>query len=766
MFDRIGRVVTRRPVLVVVTWVLLVALAGTAALWGFGQGGLFDQMKTSDFVVPGSQSEKVSELTSGNGSDDSGTTSTVVVSGLDLAAEPAAVAEFVDGHRSLLEVRGVDSVVDPFALPDPTSQEARALMSTAGDGYVAVVALVDEPGTEAGDAAQAALAGAVDSYRDALRDQFPGAEVEQVSEHVISEAILDQVRHDLVAGELVGLPVALLIMVIVFGGLLAAGMPLLAAVCAIAVGTGALWVATFATGIDSFILNVISIIGVALSIDYGLLVVSRFREETKGLGPGAGGAVPGGLGGAQGGAGDGTTGGAGRSVGSAPGRDAIAAAVRRSVATAGRTVTFSAVTIAFAMVGLLVMRTHVLRTIGFGGMLVTLLALLASVTLVPALLTLLGGRILRPSPVTRVPGLRRVVAAVGDSSGDDGFFSRLARSVHARPWWVMGASALVLVAMALPLKGLELRNNFTDYIPTGTQLRAAFDTVQADYPALAVPSVQAVADMPVNGTQDLVEQVRDIPGVEDVRVAELGSDPSMSVLDVRVDASDPVGEEVTDVMLAMRDLDPGHGWWVGGGAALQHDFTHALVQDAPGALAVVAAAVLVLLFLMTGSLLVPVKALIINSLSLLASLGLTTLVFEHGLFGVPRTQGLETFIVACMVAFGFGLAMDYEVFLLARIKEYWDQGLDNDTAVERGLQRSGRIITSAAAIIIAVFIGFTAGQMLAIKQIGVALAIMVATDATLTRLLLVPATMTLLGRWNWWAPAPLRRLHERFGLHE
>ncbi|WP_312348357.1 MMPL family transporter [Actinomyces sp.] len=762
MFDRIGRVVTRRPVLVVVTWVLLVALAGTAALWGFGQGGLFDRMKTSDFVVPGSQSEKVSELTSGNGTDDAGTTSTVVVSGLDLTAEPTAVADFANGHRSLLEVQGVDSVVDPFALPDPTSEEARALMSTSGDGYVAVVALVDDAGTEEGDAAQVALAGAVDSYRDALREDFPGAEVQQVSEHVISEAILDQVRHDLVAGELVGLPVAALIMVIVFGGLLAAGMPLVAAVCAIGVGTGALWVATFATGIDSFILNVVSIIGVALSIDYGLLVVSRFREETKGLHPGAGGVGDSATGGEAGGA----EGSAVGLAGSAPERAGIAAAVRRSVATAGRTVTFSAVTIAFAMVGLLVMRTHVLRTIGLGGMLVTLLALLASVTLVPALLTLLGGRIVRPSPVTRVPGLGRLVAAVGDSSGDDGFFSRLARRVHARPWWVMGASALVLVAMALPLKGLELRNNFTDYIPAGTQLRAAFDTVQADYPALAVPSVQAVADMPVNGTQDLVEQVRDIPGVEDVRVAELGSDPSMSVVDVRVDASDPVGEEVTDVMLAMRDLDAGQGWWVGGGAALQYDFTHALVHDAPAALAIVAAAVLVLLFLMTGSLLVPVKALIINSLSLLASLGLTTLVFEHGLFGVPRTQGLETFIVACMVAFGFGLAMDYEVFLLARIKEYWDQGLDNDTAVERGLQRSGRIITSAAAIIIAVFIGFTAGQMLAIKQIGVALAIMVATDATLTRLLLVPATMTLLGRWNWWAPAPLRRLHERFGLHE
>lgn len=751
MFERIGRTVTRRPVVVLVGWLVLVALAGAASLWGFGQGGLFDRMKTSDFVVPGSQSARVSELTS-DAADGEGATSTVVVSGLDLAADSADIARFADDNRSLLEVTGVDSVVDPFSLPDPTSDRARALLSTAGDGYVLAVTLSDDTGTDAGDAAQEALEAGVDAYRTALLAEFPDAHVQQVSEHVISDAILGQVRHDLIAGELVGLPVAALIMVIVFGGLLAAGMPLAAAVCAIAVGMGILWVSTFATGIDSYILNVISVIGVALSIDYGLLVVSRFREEAK-LIDAAGG--PGSAGGPVGPGG-------GRADEGGP----VAEAVRRAVATAGRTVTFSAVTIASAMIGLLVMRTHVLRTIGLGGMVVTLLALLASVTLVPALLTLLGARVMRPSPVTRVPVLRRLVAAVGDSSGDDGFFSRLARRVHAHPWWVMGVSALVLVAMALPLKGLELRNNFTDYIPAGTELREAFDTVQSDYPVLAVPSVEAVADMPAADTTDLVGQVEAIPGVESVRVSELASDTSMSVIDVRVDADDPVGGEVTDVMLAMRDLDPGTGWWVGGGAALQHDFTHALVEDSPLALAIVVVAVFVLLFLMTGSLLVPLKALVINSLSLLASLGMTTLVFEHGLLGLPRTQGLETFIVACMVAFGFGLAMDYEVFLLARIKEYWDQGLDNDTAVERGLQRSGRIITSAAAIIIAVFIGFTAGQMLAIKQIGVALAIMVATDATLTRLLLVPATMTLLGRWNWWAPAPLRRLHARFGLHD
>ena len=179
---------------------------------------------------------------------------------------------------------------------------------------------------------------------------------------------------------------------------------------------------------------------------------------------------------------------------------------------------------------------------------------------------------------------------------------------------------------------------------------------------------------------------------------------------------------------------------------------------------IVAVAVLVLLFLMTGSLAIPLKALVVNSLSLMASLGATVWIFEGGHFGITATPGLETFIVAIMIAFGFGLSMDYEVFLVARMKEYWDLGLPNDQAVERGLQRSGRIITSAAAIIIAVFVGFISGEMSAIKQIGVALAITVAVDATLVRLLLVPATMEVLGKWNWWAPRPLRWVYDRFHI--
>ena len=198
------------------------------------------------------------------------------------------------------------------------------------------------------------------------------------------------------------------------------------------------------------------------------------------------------------------------------------------------------------------------------------------------------------------------------------------------------------------------------------------------------------------------------------------------------------------------------------------DFTHSLAQDAPAALAVVILATFVLLFFMTGSVLIPIKALIMNVISLGASLGVLVWVFQDGngesLLGFSSTGGIEGFIPILVFALGFGLAMDYEVFLLSRIKEFKDSGMSNDEAVVHGLQRSGRIITSAALIVVLVFSGFAVGELLVIKQTGVALAVAVAIDATIVRCLLVPATMTLLGDWNWWAPGPLRRLHEKVGL--
>lgn len=745
MFRSIGRTVTRHPLAVVIAWALIAVVAMSAILQGWGKGGLFDRLSTGDVATPHTESSLVADLT--GPSADEGERISIVVRGVDMSANPAALASAVAAARPQLEgVDGVASVTDAFSVADPRSPEAKAMLSARGDGFAEVVTLA--PGlsdTDVDAATQRVTDAAGGPYLEALRAAAPEAAVDAVSAELIGDSIGEVVRNDLASGESVSLPIALVLLVLVFGGLLAAGLPLAGAIVAIITGMGALWGMTFALEVHSFILNVISLIGLSLSIDYGLLVVSRYREEVA-IAIAAREYEDGDY------------------IGMPTGEDMrslVRDCVTRAVATAGRTVSFSALTIACSIAGLLVMRSPMLRTIAGGAVAVALLAVACAITLVPAIITLLGGHLVRPSLLSRVPGARRALAAVGDASADHGFFSRLSHRVVAHPWLVILAIVAILAAMAAPIGSMRMRTNVAEYIPQGSSVRTAYDTLQADYPALATPTISVVARTDAEGAAPLVNGIAQMEDVSSARASALEGHDDMVLIRVFMDVEDPVGPRVTDAVEQIRATPVGYERWVGGTAARQIDFIDSMAERAPWAIAIVVVAVFVLLLGMTGSLVVPLKALIINTFSLIASLGATSWLFEHGYLGLPQTPGMQTFIVACLVAFGFGLAMDYEVFLLARICEYWEAGHDNDDAVARGLQRSGRIITSAAAIIIAVFLGFVSGDMISIKEIGVGLAIMVAADATLVRLLLVPATMTVLGRWNWWAPAPVRRVYER-----
>lgn len=745
MFRSIGRTVTRHPLAVVIAWALIAVVAMSAILQGWGKGGLFDRLSTGDVATPHTESSLVADLT--GPSADEGERISIVVRGVNMSANPAALASAVAAARPQLEgVDGVASVTDAFSVADPRSPEAKAMLSARGDGFAEVVTLA--PGlsdTDVDAATQRVTDAAGGPYLEALRAAAPEAAVDAVSAELIGDSIGEVVRNDLASGESVSLPIALVLLVLVFGGLLAAGLPLAGAIVAIITGMGALWGMTFALEVHSFILNVISLIGLSLSIDYGLLVVSRYREEVA-IAIAAREYEDGDY------------------IGMPTGEDMrslVRDCVTRTVATAGRTVSFSALTIACSIAGLLVMRSPMLRTIAGGAVAVALLAVACAITLVPAIITLLGGHLVRPSLLSRVPGARRALAAVGDASADHGFFSRLSHRVVAHPWLVILAIVAILAAMAAPIGSMRMRTNVAEYIPQGSSVRTAYDTLQADYPALATPTISVVARTDAEGAAPLVNGIAQMDDVSSARASALEGHDDMVLIRVLMDVEDPVGPRVTDAVEQIRATPVGYERWVGGTAARQIDFIDSMAERAPWAIAIVVLAVFVLLLGMTGSLVVPLKALIINTFSLIASLGATSWLFEHGYLGLPKTPGMQTFIVACLVAFGFGLAMDYEVFLLARICEYWEAGHDNDDAVARGLQRSGRIITSAAAIIIAVFLGFVSGDMISIKEIGVGLAIMVAADATLVRLLLVPATMTVLGRWNWWAPAPVRRVYER-----
>ena len=723
LLERTGRLVARHARTVVVVWVVAVVLGLGTALGAFGGPSLFDKLTNGEPEVPG-ESRTGRDLLAGQTT--SGERLLLVLDGVDPAS-----AEVAARVRSLGEdvaaMPGVQRVTSPYAAPGgPRSGAGRALVATDGRGLLVSVELDKDLTADRQTTALDAVAARLTRAADGL----PGATARVGGVSLLITAITDQVEVDLRTGEGVALPISLVVMVLVFGGFLAAGMPLAGAVASIAGALASLYGFASLIDLDSTVVNVVTVLGLGLCIDYGLLVVSRFREQM------------------QDGDGD------------------VEYAVGRTVAVAGRTVLFSGLIVAISLCGLLFCEASILRAIGAAGVSVVVVALLVALTLVPALVALAGPRLARPGLLTRVPGLRTVLRRLGDVPPPVGVFSRLARRVQRRPWVVVVGVLAVLVVTALPALSMQLRSSGTDLLPRGSEQRAFFDDLGARFPAAAAADVTVVARGSLAQVQRYGQDVARLDGVRAV-------DPpvrqgALVTLGVRVDGGDPGSRTAAAVVRELRASRPAFPTWVTGQAAGTIDYTASVLRRAPYAVGVVVLATFVLLFLMTGSLLVPVKALLMNVVSLGACLGVLVLVFQQGhleqLLGFTSAGGIESTIPPLILSFGFGLSMDYEVFLLARIKEQRDAGATNDEAVVEGLQRSGRIITSAALLVAIVFSGFAAGELLVVKETGIALVVAVAIDASLVRMLLVPATMTLLGERNWWAPAPLRRLHELVGV--
>lgn len=758
VFESLGRAVAHRPRLTVALWVVLTSLGFALAVVGLHGESLFDRLTTGEPSVPGSQSERGTQILTEQ--DETGETVSLLVSGVD-PADPAVAEAMAPVHQDLAAIAGVETVVDPFVVPGGVGTEAgQSLVAADGDGFVLSVTLDPALDDEARAAAATDVVEHLEAVPAGLAEVAPDATGLVSSNDLIVEAITSQVEKDLTTGEMIALPIALLVMVLVFGGFLAAAMPMAGAVASIGAGLGVLLGLSYVLTIDASVVNVVTLLGLGLSIDYGLLIVSRFREELHALDDArtvtADPAVP---------AGPATT---ARATRRPRRRDAdVTAAVVRTMATAGRTVAFSALTVAISIAGLMVFEPDILRAIGAAGLAVILIAVATAMTLVPALLALAGHRLVRPGVLSRVPGLRAVLARTADVQSDEGFFSRLTGRVQRHPVWVMVATVAVLVVLALPVLGLQMRNSGIELLPESSPQREFVDELAAQFPASASPDLRVVTDSTTEDAQAWADEIAGLEHVERVDPAvAVGTDHA--VVGVHLDVDDAGGPEAVALVDELRAQDPGFAFYVTGQAAGQVDFRAALADRVWWAVAIVVVATFVLLFLMTGSVLIPVKALLTNALSLAASLGVLVWVFQDGhLEGVldfSSAGGIETYVVALVIAFAFGLAMDYEVFLLSRIKELHDAGLSNDEAVRLGLQRSGRIITSAAAIIIVVFAGFVFGELLVIKEVGFALAVAVFIDATIVRILLVPATMTLLGRANWWAPKHLRWLYERFSI--
>jgi uncharacterized membrane protein YdfJ with MMPL/SSD domain len=562
-----------------------------------------------------------------------------------------------------------------------------------------------------------------------IEDQFAGQrDVRLGGEQIADVQANTQVGNDLARAELLAFPFIFLLSLLFFRSLVAALIPPLLGGVAIVATFFALRIVAGFADLSVFALNFVTGLGLGLAIDYSLFMVSRYREE----------AVTSGFG---------------------------VETLRRTLQTAGRTILFSSLTVAAAVAALAIFPQRFLYSMGIAGAVVALVAAALALVVLPALLTVLGPRVnaLAPKRLQR--------AADRDArAAQSGAWYRLSRFVMRRPGRIAVLSAALLIALGIPFTGIKFTSVTASVLPHSASARQVDDTLARQFPPNRTSPLEVVVGAPYSSPQvkALSAQINRLPDVSAVAPAQPGG-PNNSLLAV-APVQRPLSETTKQLVRDIRAIHAPVYVGVAGQTASYLDLVHSLGSHLPAVLAVIIAATLIVLFLFTGSVVLPLKAVVMNALSLSAVLGILVLIFQDG-----RLQGLLSFTSQgaldatqpiFLAAVAFGLATDYGVFLLSRIKEARDSGVPDSEAVAVGLERTGRIVT-AAAVLFAVAIGaFATSKLVFIKELGLGAALAVLIDATIIRALLVPSLMALLGSWNWWAPKPLRRLHDRIGLRE
>jgi uncharacterized membrane protein YdfJ with MMPL/SSD domain len=537
-----------------------------------------------------------------------------------------------------------------------------------------------------------------------------------------------QVGHDLEHAELLAFPFIFLLSLLFFRSAVAALLPPLLGGLAIVTTFFVLRIVTSFMDLSVFALNFVTGMGLGLAIDYSLFMVSRYREEAARTGFGL-------------------------------------EALRTTMQTAGRTILFSALTVAAAVASLAVFPQRFLYSMGIAGAIVVLLAAALALTVLPAILTVLGPRLNTLAPKRLARAADREARPV-----TNGFWYRLAHFVMRRPARVAIAAATFLIAVGIPFWGIKFISVDATDIPTTLSARQVSDTLNANFPANRTSPIEVVLGSSAASphTRAVAAELRHLPGVAAVAPPQpAGAD--LSLLSV-VTPDDPLSDGAQSLVHRIRALHSPVYLGVAGVTASFVDLEHSLAAHLPYVLAIVIGATLVILFLMTGSVVLPLKAVVMNALGLSAMFGILVWVFQdghlQGLLSFKSLGALDATQPIFLFAVGFGLATDYGVFLLSRIKEARDAGAANADAVAIGLERTGRIVTAAAALFAVAIGAFATSGIVFIKELGIGAALTVLIDATIIRALLVPSLMRLLGEWNWWAPRPLARLYERFGLRE
>jgi len=555
----------------------------------------------------------------------------------------------------------------------------------------------------------------------------PGVTVGGIA--LANEQVNKQVENDLRTAEMLAFPLLFLLSLLFFRSLVASLLPLMIGALAI-VGTFLLLrIASELGSISIFALNLTTGLGLGLAIDYSLFVVSRYREEIAKSGPGL-------------------------------------EAMRQTMATAGRTVLFSSLTVAAALASLLVFPQRFLYSMGLGGSLVALLAATISLTVLPAVLALLGNRV-----NSLAPAFLQRRADRDARPAEEGFWYRLSHFIMRRPLPIATSSAVFLIVLGIPFLNLKFTSVDASILGEEHSSRQVDTALKTEFPPNRDNPVRLVVQNASPASlAEIQSQVRGVEGV--VQVNPPRQLPNGDAVVEAVSDSSFNSDRGRDTVREIRDLPApdGSAALVTGNSAHFIDFQESLKDHVPIAGAIVVVATLIVLFLMTGSVVLPVKQLLMNVLNLTAVFGILVFIFQdgrlEGLLDYTSQGALEQTMPILLFAVAFGLSTDYGVFLLSRIKEARDAGASDSECIAIGLERTGRIVT-AAALLFAVAIGaFATSQIIFIKQNGIGTALAVLIDASIIRALLVPSLMELLGRWNWWAPKPLRRLHHRFGLSE
>ncbi|MER5486676.1 MMPL family transporter [Streptomyces sp. NPDC002812] len=550
----------------------------------------------------------------------------------------------------------------------------------------------------------------------------------------VQREVTSTIQEDLLRAELIALPVTLILLVLVFGSAIAALLPLGVGIVAI-IGTNAvLRGLTEFTDVSVFAQNLTTALGLGLAVDYALFIVRRFREEL------------------------------------AAGRDPVAA-VGVTLRTAGRTVLFSALTVAVALSAMLFFPMYFLRSFAYAGVAVVLLAAAAALIVLPAALVLLGERV-------NSFDLRRLWRRAGPAGSGPGRagggrgWARLTDLVMRRAPVFAVATTAGLLLLGLPFLGVKFGTVDDRQLPVTAESHVVQQHIREGFPGSPGGALTVLTEG-ASGAADLdayKQRVAALPGVLGVEGPVSSASGTGYAYFSVLTKGEEVGQEAQDLVGLVRAVDAPFDRAVTGQAAVLVDARDAIAEKLPLALAVVVLATLLLVFLLTGSLLIPLQAVLLNALSLTAMFGAVVWVFQEGhlsgLLSFTSTGDIETTLPVLMFCIAFGLSMDYGVFLISRIKEEYDRTGDHEGAVRAGLTRTGGLITAAAVILAVVMVAIGSSRVTNTKMLGLGIALAVLMDAMVVRSLLVPAVMKLTGKATWWAPAPLRRLHERFGLSE